>query len=328
MNIGALSLKNRAILAPLAGISNMAFRRINRDFGVALTFTEMVSANGLIRGMKKTMQYLDAYPEDRPLGVQIFGAQPDILAGAAAIITDGGADLLDINMGCPVKKVVKTGAGAALMKDPAKIAQILKAVRKATNLPLTVKLRAGLRPQEINVVEVSLIAQDCGVDAVTVHPRTANQGFSGKADWSLIAAVKRQLRIPVIGNGDIRSGQDAVRMMQTTGCDGVMVARGCLGNPWIFAQIAALMTDRIEPAAPSLAEREQMIRRHLLMELGACGTAAGIKAFRKHLLWYTKGLKGGAQFRQMIGAVEDKDQILDHLERFFAGLSAAHIESR
>jgi len=321
MKIGALSLKNKMILAPMAGISNMSFRLINRDFGVGLTFTEMISANGLIRGMGKTLRYLDAHPDDRPLGVQIFGSDPATLAEAAKIITDMGADLLDINMGCPVKKVVKTGAGAALMKDPLRIAAIIEAVRKGTHLPLTVKMRAGWQAQRINVLEVAKIAEDSGVDAVIVHPRTADQGFDGVADWSLIERVKAQLHIPVIGNGDVRKGEDAVRMMRTTGCDGVMVGRGCLGNPWIFHQMNERLQGRVEPFPPSPAQREQMIGRHLALELASAGEAAGLKMFRKHLLWYTKGLKGGSHFRQMISAVEDKTPLLDKLHAFFAGLS-------
>jgi nifR3 family TIM-barrel protein len=322
MNIGTLSLKNAMILAPMAGITNLPFRRITRDFGVALTFTEMISANGLIRGMKKSRHYLDAHSDDRPLGVQIFGAEPAVMEEAAKIITHVGADLLDINMGCPVKKVVKTGAGAALMKDPARITAILKAVRRSTHLPLTVKLRAGWRPQDINIMEISRIAEDCGVDAVIVHPRTADQGFGGTADWLLIASVKKQLRIPVIGNGDIRNGEDAVRMMRTTGCDGVMVGRGCLGNPWIFHQMDERLQDRVEPLPPSLIHREHMIIRHLNLEMAYAGEAAGLKIFRKHLLWYTKGLKGGAHFRQMISTVEDKNLLLDRLHAFFASLSS------
>jgi tRNA-dihydrouridine synthase B len=322
MKIGTLSLKNEMILAPMAGITNLPFRLINRDFGVGLTFTEMISANGLIRGMGKTLRYLDCHPGDTPLGVQIFGADPSILAESARILTGLGADLLDINMGCPVKKIVRTGAGAALMKDPQRIAAILAAVRKGTHLPLTVKMRAGWNTQYINVLEVAKIAEDSGVDAVIVHPRTADQAFSGTADWSIIGKVKGQLKIPVIGNGDIKRGDDAVRMKQTTGCDAVMVGRGCLGNPWIFEQINARLQGLVDPSPPSLGQREQMIRRHLALELAAVGEKTGMKMFRKHLLWYTKGLKGGSAFRHLISAEEDKNLLLDKVHAFFAGLSS------
>jgi tRNA-dihydrouridine synthase B len=321
MKIGTLPLKNEMILAPMAGITNLPFRLINRDFGVGLTFTEMISANGLIRGMKKTRHYLNAHPDDRPLGVQIFGTDPSILAEAAKIITDLGADLLDINMGCPVRKVVKTGAGAALLKDLPRIEAILRAVRKGTHLPLTVKVRAGWNQRCINVLEVSKIAEESGVDALIVHPRTADQGFSGMADWSIIEKVKGQLHIPVIGNGDVKKGEDAVRMMRMTGCDAVMVGRGCLGNPWIFEQIDARLQGMVEPPPTSLVQREQILRHHLTLELAAAGETAGLKIFRKHLLWYTKGLKGGSAFRQLISAVEDKNLLLDKVHAFFAELA-------
>jgi nifR3 family TIM-barrel protein len=321
MKIGTLPLKNEIILAPMAGITNLPFRLINRDFGVGLTFTEMISANGLIRGMKKTRHYLNAHPDDWPLGVQIFGTDPSILAEAAKIITDLGADLLDINMGCPVRKVVKTGAGAALLKDLPRIEAILRAVRKGTHLPLTVKVRAGWNQRCINVLEVSKIAEESGVDALIVHPRTADQGFSGMADWSIIEKVKGQLHIPVIGNGDVKKGEDAVRMMRMTGCDAVMVGRGCLGNPWIFEQIDARLQGMVDPPPPSLVQREQILRHHLTLELAAAGETAGLKIFRKHLLWYTKGLKGGSAFRQLISAVEDKNLLLDKVHAFFAELT-------
>ena len=321
MQIGALPLNNEMILAPMAGVTNLPFRRVNRAFGVGLTFTEMISANGLMRGMGKSLRYLNAHPEDRPLGVQIFGSEPSILAEAARIISDLDVDLLDINMGCPVKKVVKTGAGAALMKDPPRIAAILEAVRRATHLPLTVKIRAGWKANCVNVLDVAHIAEDAGVDAVIVHPRTADQAFSGTADWSLIERTKGRLKVPVIGNGDIKSGGDAFRMMEATGCDAVMVGRGCLGNPWIFEQIHARLLGQVDPPPPTLAQRAQTIRRHLDLELAAAGEDAGIKMFRKHALWYTKGLKGGAPFRQKIAAVEDKARLLEELHYFFEDLS-------
>jgi nifR3 family TIM-barrel protein len=320
MKIGALSLKNKMILAPMAGVTNLPFRLVNRTFGVGLTFTEMISANGLIRDRVKSLRYLGAHPDDRPLGVQMFGADPSILAEAANILTDMGADLLDINMGCPVKKVVKTGAGAALMKNPLRIAAIIEAVRKATHLPLTVKIRAGWKAACVNVLEVADIAEGSGADAVIVHPRTAEQAFSGAADWSLIERVKRRIKIPVIGNGDIKKGEDAARMVQITGCDAVMVGRGCLGNPWIFEQIQARLQGLTDPPPPTLGQRERVVRRHLALELAAVGDKAGMKTFRKHLLWYTKGLKESASFRQGMGAVEDKAYLIEQLHRYFKNI--------
>ncbi|MEN6621981.1 MAG: tRNA dihydrouridine synthase DusB, partial [Smithella sp.] len=228
------SLSGKVFLAPLAGISNLPFRLIARSFGCALAYTEMISANGLIRNTEKTYEYLKTCAEDKPLGMQIFGADPQLMAKAACIAVEHGADLIDINMGCPVKKVVKTGAGATLMKDPNLVARIVAAVKKAIPVPVTVKIRSGWNRSSINAVEIARIAEDSGANAVTVHARTADQGYSGTADWQVIASVKEALRIPVIGNGDIWHPQDAVRMIEQTSCDIVMVGRGALGNPWIF----------------------------------------------------------------------------------------------
>ena len=316
MNIGRLRLKNVICLAPMAGITDLPFRTIVREFGCGLAFTEMVSANGLVRGIGKTCRYLDSSTADRPLGVQLFGSDPKMLAEAAGMMVDRGADLVDINMGCPVKKVVKTGSGAALMRDPQRVAAILQAMRKATDLPLTLKIRAGWRHREINALAIGRIAEECGVDAVILHPRTVDQGFSGEADWRLIAALKAQLRIPVIGSGDVRRPEDAARMIRETGCDGVMVGRGVLGNPWLIRSILQRLSGG-EASDPSLAEREELIRRHLEMAVDYFGETVGTRDFRKHLLWYTKGLRGGAQFRQAAGQITDRVSAWKALQDYF-----------
>jgi tRNA-dihydrouridine synthase B len=316
MIIGRLHLKNCVILAPMAGITDLPFRTIVREFGCSLAFTEMVSANGLLRGKGKTCRYVDSSPDDRPLGVQLFGSDPATLSEAARIAAEKGADLIDINMGCPVKKVVKTGSGAALMRDPQRIATILGAMRGAVELPLTVKIRAGLSHREINALEIGRIAEDCGIDAVTLHARTVDEGFRGVSDWRLIAALKAQLRVPVIGSGDIRSPEDAVRMFQETGCDGVMVGRGCLGNPWIIKNILSRMSGGAD-FVPPLAEREETIRRHLTLATDYYGERVGTRDFRKHLLWYTKGLRGGAQFRQAAGRITDRVAAGEALRGYF-----------
>jgi nifR3 family TIM-barrel protein len=320
MHIGTLQLKNNIFLAPMAGITDLPFRIIARAHGCALAFTEMVNATGLARRMKKTERYLDSCPEDTPLGVQLFGTAPDILAEAAAIVTDMGADLIDINMGCPVKKVVKTGAGAALMRNPMHVGMILNAVRKATPLPLTVKIRSGWRPKEVNAPEIAHIAEENGTDAVVIHPRTADQGFSGSADWDIIKKVKDSVTIPVIGSGDVKVPRDAERMLELTSCDAVMIGRGALGNPWIFKGIIGADTAAI-PFVPDLEERKRVIARHLDLTLAYHGGDFGVIGFRKHLLWYTKGLKGGAGFRQSAGSIRNRDQLMHELEVFFAELS-------
>ncbi len=316
MIIGRLHLRNDVFLAPMAGITDLPFRTIVREFGCGLAFTEMVSANGLVRGKGKTCRYLDSSPDDRPLGVQLFGSDPATLSEAARIAAEKGADLLDINMGCPVKKVVKTGSGAALMRDPQRVAAILGAVREAVKLPLTVKIRAGWSRRERNAIDIARIAEDCGVDAVTLHPRTVDQGFGGVADWGLIASLKAQLRIPVIGRGDIRSPDDAVRMFRETGCDGIMVGRGCLGNPWIIRDILSRRSDGAT-SVPSLGEREETIRRHLSVATDYYGEKVGTRDFRKHLLWYTKGLRGGAQFRRAVGRITDRAAAGEALRGYF-----------
>ena len=317
MKIGNLTLKNNVFLAPMAGITNLPFRTLAREFGCGLAFTEMISANGLVRKTKKSYRYLLSSHDDKPLGVQIFGADPGILSEAAQMATDTGADLIDINMGCPVRKVVKTGAGAALLKEPDQVRRILQAIRKATSLPMTIKLRSGWHRGEMRALEIAIIAQDCGVDAVILHPRTADQGYSGAADWSVIEEVKRKLHAPVIGSGDIRSPEDACRMIKTTGCDGIMVGRAALGNPWLFGEIIKHLEERISVLPPSGAEREKVIRRHMEMEINYSGESLGLRNFRKHLLWYTRGIRGGSLFREVVGRIHDKNDILDAVHRFF-----------
>jgi len=314
VNIGNLALKNNVFLAPMAGITNLPFRILAREFGCGLAFTEMISANGLVRQTNKSCRYLLSSPDDKPLGVQIFGSDPIVLSEAAQIADDFGADLLDVNMGCPVRKVVKTGAGAALLREPDRVRHILQAIRKSTSLPVTVKLRSGWRHGETTALNIAILAQDCGVDAVILHPRTADQGYSGAADWRIIEAVKKEIHIPVIGSGDIRSRGDACRMINTTGCDGIMIGRAALGNPWIFRDTIRHLEERKTALPPSYAEREMVIRRH--MEIDCLGERLGLRHFRKHLLWYTKGIRGGSLFRDVVGTIHDKDAILDTVHRF------------
>ena len=324
MQLGNLSLKNNIVLAPMAGITNLPFRVLLRDFGCALAFTEMISANGLARESPKSRLYLKSSPMDRPLSVQLFGSEPLIFAEGARIVAGYGADMVDINMGCPAKKVVRAGAGAALLKDPLQVSHVIRAVRKAVSLPLTVKIRSGRRHGEINAVEIARIAEDHGADGVIVHPRTADQGFGGKADWDIIADVKQSLHIPVIGNGDIRNPGDALRMLQLTRCDGIMIGRGALGNPWLVGGILSLLAKRDIPFPPSFSDREMVIKRHLNMEVDYSGEGIGSRNFRKHLLWYTKGLPGGAGFRNLICALGERDAILRELHCFFQSCAGVH----
>jgi nifR3 family TIM-barrel protein len=316
------ALPGKAILSPLAGISNLPFRLIARSFGCALAYTEMISANGLVRKTNNTYEYLKTCAEDKPLGVQIFGSNPQLLAEAARIVAGRGAELIDINMGCPVKKVIRSGAGAILMKDPDLVACIISSVKKAVSLPVTIKIRSGWNSSSINAVEIARIAEDSGADAVSVHGRTADQGYSGTADWKVIAAVKESVHIPVIGNGDIWQPQDAVDMMTQTSCDAVMVGRGSLGNPWIFKGINQLLTGAPADFMPGLSSRHEIIEKHWAMETAMCGSIAAVRNFRKHLLWYTKGLEGSSRFRNHISSLRDRESMQDELDKYFRTLSS------
>lgn len=309
MKIGSMEKDCRVLMAPMAGITNLPFRTVVREFGCDLAFTEMISAMGLVQGTVKSYRYLDSGVGDWPLGVQLFGADPKVTAEAARIVEGHGANLIDINMGCPVRKVVKNGAGAALLKSPEKIREILDAVRGAVKIPLTVKIRAGWSKSTVNAPEVAAIAADCGVDAVIVHGRTAEQGYSGRADWEIIGAVKSRIRIPVIGNGDLRTGMDVQRMKEVSHCDAFMVGRGALGHPWVFQEIIAVLEGVALLPPLLLKERRAIIESHLQKEVAYMGEKAGYRSFRKHLLWYTKGLRGGARFRHVASTMTSPEQM-------------------
>lgn len=315
LSIGSLKLANNLILAPMAGITNLPMRLLAREQGASLCFTEMVSVNGLVRDGEKSFELVRSVPEDRPLGVQLFGDNPETVAAGARLV-ENDADLIDINMGCPVKKVVGTGAGSALLREPAKVAAIIRAVRRATRLPFTVKIRSGWNCGEPNFLEIARIAEAEGCDAITLHPRSRSQMFDGQADWSHIAELKRTVSIPVIGSGDLFTAADVVGMLRETGCDGIMVARGALGNPWIFSQALDLLAGREAPAAPP-EERLRTALKHLELFIAAAGERVALREMRKHLSWYSHGLPGAAQFRKEVNIIEGKGALLEALRRFF-----------
>lgn len=303
----------------MAGITDLPVRLLARQYGASLCFTEMVSVNGLVREGKKTLELIRSTPEDRPLGIQVFGEDPETVAEGAAMVEED-ADLIDINMGCPVRKVVGSGAGAALMRDPMKAAEIIRAVRKRVRIPLTVKIRTGWQDGDETFREVGRIAQEEGCDAVTLHPRSRSQMFSGRASWEKIGELKGMLRIPVIGSGDIFTPADAVALLETTGCDGVMIARGGMGNPWIFREILALQEGR-QPVPPTRAERLSASLRHLELLTESVGERIAVREMRKHISWYARGVAGAARFRNHVNTSDDRDSLVTLVRNFFGGES-------
>lgn len=296
LKIGSLTLEHNVFLAPLAGITNLPFRLLCRQAGAALAFTEMVSVNGLVRDGAKTRALLKKTADDFPLGIQLFGSTADDLAEAARLVEEDG-QLIDINMGCPVRKVVGTGAGSALLKDHKQIAAIIRAVRKATPLPLTVKIRSGWQCGDNTFLETGAIAEAEGCDAITFHPRSRSQMFGGSADWDQLKMLKERLSIPVIGSGDLFTAPDCIRMLQETGCDGIMIARGALGAPWIFRQVKEL-AEGTAAAPPTINELAAVIRSHLGMYVAHYGDAVAAREMKKHFGWYAKGFPGASKIRR------------------------------
>lgn len=322
LRIGTLDIENGLIMAPLAGISTLPFRLMVKRLGAGLVTTEMVSAMGLTLGRKKTLGYLRTHPSEHPLSVQIFGSKPDVMAEAAQIAVKAGAALVDINMGCPVRKVTKTGAGAALLRDPKRASEIVIRVRLACPVPLTVKIRAGWSPREATALDMARMIEDCGADAVTVHPRFATQGFSVPADWSVIERVKKGVKIPVIGNGDVFKPSLALEMKDRTGCDGVMIGRGAVGNPWIFKQVRCLEQGVTLPE-PGLSERKGLIMEHFRMLSEAMGEHRAARTMRGLLLWYTKGLPHSSRFRGSITRISDLETLIMALDEYFSTLEVS-----
>ena len=303
LKIGNVLLENSYVLGPMAGVTDLPFRLLCKEQGAGLLCMEMVSAKGIFYNNKNTESLLQIHPEEVPVSLQFFGSDPKIVSEMAKRVEERPFSILDINMGCPVPKVVRNGEGSALMKNPKLVYELVSATVKAIKKPVTVKIRKGFDDEHINAVEIAKIIEEAGA-AVAVHGRTREQYYSGKADWEIIRQVKEAVSIPVIGNGDVTSGEKAIAMREQTGCDGVMIARGAQGNPWIFSELLEYERTGRLPDRPDVEEIKQTMLRHARLQIEYKGDFTGIREMRKHVAWYTKGLYGAARLRDRINQVE------------------------
>ena len=311
MKIGNIEIENCLALGPMAGVTDLPFRLLCKEMGCNMLYTEMVSAKAILYKNKNTKELLNIDKNEHPVGVQLFGSDPDIMAQIAAQVEEGECDFIDINMGCPVPKIVNNGEGSALLKQPKLVEEILTKMVKAVNKPVTVKIRKGFENGTVYAVEIAKIAESCGVSAIAVHGRTREQYYSGKADWDVIKDVKKAVKIPVIGNGDIFSAEDAKAMKEYTGCDGLMVARGARGNPWIFREIKEYLENGNVVDKPTINDIREMIIRHAKMLVNYKGEYTGIREMRKHIAWYTAGLPHSAELRRMCNQIETMENLVE-----------------
>ena len=314
LKIGTAELENPYILAPMAGVTDLPFRLLCKEQGAGLLCMEMVSAKAVQYNNKNTKALLEIHPEELPVSLQLFGSDPDVISEIAKRIEELPFSILDINMGCPIPKIVKNGEGSALMKNPKLVYEIVRKTARAIQKPVTVKIRKGFDDTCINAVEIAKIIEDAGGKAVAVHGRTREQYYSGKADWDIIRQVKEAVSIPVIGNGDVVSGESAIAIQKETGCDGVMIGRGAQGNPWIFSELLEYERTGKMPLRPSVEAIKKMMIRHAQLQMQYKGEYLGIREMRKHVSWYTSGLPNSAKLRDEINRVESYEELEQLLE--------------
>ncbi|MCI9201726.1 MAG: tRNA dihydrouridine synthase DusB [Lachnospiraceae bacterium] len=318
LKIGDVVLGNNVILAPMAGVSDLPFRLLCKEQGAGLLGMEMVSAKAIMYNSKNTEALMEIHPDEMPVSLQLFGSDADIISEMAKRIEDRPFSILDINMGCPVPKVVNNGEGSALMKNPALVREIVSKTVEAVCKPVTVKIRKGFDGEHANAVEIAKAAEDAGAAAVAVHGRTREEFYSGKADWKIIAEVKKAVNIPVIGNGDVTDGESAKRMLEETGCDGVMIGRAARGNPWIFREVTAYLENGRKEPRPEAEEVKDVILRHAELQTRYKGEYIGIREMRKHIAWYTAGYPHSAKFRGRINEIEGMEELHKGIEEIFS----------